>query len=126
MEQELFIKSQLYFIHIFDIIKEKGERTPLRSRGFSRNFCSAFSGPPSCTSNVLKALSVGTNIVYGPVTKKNKGEIKMNSRVAINFRDNFYKIIIVQINCPDCSRDVHERDSSFLLKITLATIFDWK
>jgi len=41
-------------------------RTPLRSLGLSWNFCSALSGPPSCTSNVLKALSVGTNMVYGP------------------------------------------------------------
>jgi hypothetical protein len=37
--------------------------TPLRSLGLSLNFSSAFSGPPSCTNSVLKALSVGTNMV---------------------------------------------------------------
>lgn len=44
----------------------RSELTPLRSLGLSLNFCSAFSGPPSCTSRVRNALSVGTNIVYGP------------------------------------------------------------
>lgn len=39
---------------------------PLNSRGFSRNLSSALSDPPSCDSSVLKALSVGMKIVYGP------------------------------------------------------------
>lgn len=34
------------------------------------NFSSALSGPPSCTNKLLNALSVGTNIVYGPVSFK--------------------------------------------------------
>lgn len=44
--------------------------TPLNSRGFSLNFSSALSGPPSCINKVLNALSVGINKVNGPKSNK--------------------------------------------------------
>jgi len=52
---------------IYTYIYNTTRHTPLKSLGLSWNFSSAFSGPPSCTNNVLNALSVGTNTVYGPV-----------------------------------------------------------
>lgn len=71
---------------------KKNFLTPLSSLGLFLNFSSALSGPPNCTNKLLKALSVGAKIVYGPVSFKIESKPDCFKYLAIACSPLFFKI----------------------------------